>query len=189
MFKNAEDKEYYKKCKEKVKEWQLRNKEFTENNNLKRDFTRENVEKVTKVQKDGIMTKNINREDKELHYIGKIDKNKIGKYANKITTDEVVLTDERKLHIFEDHEKDYETIINNIDRVVLNPKEVLEDCKNKDTLFFIDKLEKNNLNVVVRLNTTNNREHPQNSVMTAWIIRDKNLRKFRERNKTIYKDE
>ncbi len=55
LFKTAEDKEYYKKCKEKVKEWQLRNKEFTENNNLKRDFSRENVEKVTKVQNSDIM--------------------------------------------------------------------------------------------------------------------------------------
>lgn len=45
LFKTAEDKEYYKKCKDKVKEWQLRNKEFTEKNNLKRDFSRENVEK------------------------------------------------------------------------------------------------------------------------------------------------
>lgn len=130
-----------------------------------------------------------NKEEKQLHYIGKIDKSKIGEYSKKITTNDVILTDERKLHIFEDHKKDYETIINNLDRVVLNPKEVLEDCKNKDTLFLIDKLEKNNLNVVVRLNTTNNKEHPQNSVMTAWIIRDKNLRKLRERNKTIYKDE
>ena len=55
IFKNAEDKEYYDKCKEKVKEWQLRNKEFTENNNLRRDFSRENVEKVTKVENDDII--------------------------------------------------------------------------------------------------------------------------------------
>lgn len=124
-----------------------------------------------------------------MHYIGKIDKNKIGKYAKKIITDDVVLTDERKLHIYEDHIKDYETIINNIDRIVLNPTEVLEDLKNKDTLFLIGKLEKNNLNVVVKLKTTNTREHPKNSVMTAWIIRDKNLRKLRGKNKTIYRYE
>lgn len=77
----------------------------------------------------------------------------------------------------------------NIDRDVLTPKEVLEDSKNKDTLFFIDKLEKNNLNVVVKLNTSNSEKHPQNSIMTAWIIRDSNLRKLREKNKTIYKSE
>lgn len=55
IFKNVDDKEYYKKCKEKVKEWQLRNKEFTEKNNLRRDFLRENVEKVTKVPESDIL--------------------------------------------------------------------------------------------------------------------------------------
>lgn len=188
----AEDKEGYEKASKKAKEWQERLKTFTDENELKRDYTREHIKdyKVsTNLNNNDTISKNKNKEVKELHYIGKIDKDKIGEYSKKITTDDVILTDERKLHIFEDHEKDYETIINNIDRVVLNPKEVLEDCKNKDTLFLIDKLEKNNLNVVVKLNTTNNKEHPQNSVMTAWIIRDKNLRKLRERNKTIYKDE
>lgn len=143
----------------------------------------------TNHSKNDKISLNKNEEVKDVQYIGKIDKNKIGEYSKRIVTDDIVLTDERKLHIYEDHEKDYEIIINNLDRVVLNPKEVLEDCKNKDTLFLIDKLEKNNLNVVVKLNTTNNKEHPQNSVMTAWIIRDRNLKKLREKNKTIYKDE
>ena len=122
-----------------------------------------------------------------MQYIGKLDKEKLGKY--KLVTEEVVLTNERKNHILEDHRKDYQIIMNNIKRVVLNPREILEDIKNNDTLFFIDKLEKNNLNVVVKLNTTNNKRHPKNSIMTAWIIRDSNLRKLREKNKTIYKRE
>lgn len=77
-----------------------------------------------------------------MHYIGKLDINKIGEYGKKISTDDVVLTNERELHIYEDHLKDYEVIINNIDRVVLNPKEILIDNKNENTLFFIDKLGK-----------------------------------------------
>lgn len=124
-----------------------------------------------------------------MHYIGKIDINKLGKYKYRVVTDDVILTDERKLHIYQDHAKDYETIIKNIDRVVLNPIEILEDRKNKDTLFFIGNLKENKLNVIVKLNTTNNKDHPQNSVMTAWIIRDSNLKKLREKNKTIYKNE
>lgn len=47
IFEGAEDEEYQDKCKNKVKEWQLRNKQFIENNNLRRDFSRENIEKVT----------------------------------------------------------------------------------------------------------------------------------------------
>lgn len=54
IFKRSSDKEYYKKCKDKVQEWQLRNKKFIENNNLKRDFSRENVEKITRVVNSNI---------------------------------------------------------------------------------------------------------------------------------------
>lgn len=124
-----------------------------------------------------------------MQHIGKLNKNIIGKYKEKVTTYDVVLTDERKMHIFHNHKNDYEIIIDNINGAVLNPQEVLEDSNNENTLFFIGKLEKNNLNVVVKLNTTNNKEHPQNSVMTAWIIRNNNLRKLREKNKIIYKKE
>ena len=128
-------------------------------------------------------------EGNSVHYVGKIDRIKIGEYAKRIVTDNVILTNERKIHILEEHRNDYEIIIKNIDRVILNPNEVLVDSKNEDTLFFIDNLERNNLIVVVKLNTTNNKDHPQNSVMTAWIVRDRNLKKLRERNKTIYKNE
>jgi len=124
-----------------------------------------------------------------LQHIGKIDRQKIGYYANKISNDEIVLTKERKLHIYENHKKDYETIMRNIKNGVLNPNEVLKDNKNKDTLFFISKIDKDNLNVVIKLNTTNSKEHPNNSIMTAWIIRDINLKKLREKNEIIYKSE
>ena len=122
-----------------------------------------------------------------MYYIGKIDLNKIGKYKNKVATDEVILTDERKRHILNNHVNDYEKIIKNISRVILNPREILEDHKNNNTLLFIDKLEKNNLNVIIKLSTINNDKHPKNSVMTAWIIRDSNLKKLRKKNKIIYK--
>lgn len=105
-----------------------------------------------------------------MHYIGKIDKSKIGLYSEKIKTEMVVLTDERKQHIYQSHPKDYKKIIENIDRIVLNPDEVIQDMKNKDTIFLIGRLERDNLNVIVRLNTNNSKQHPQNSVMSAWII-------------------
>ena len=124
-----------------------------------------------------------------MQYIGKIDKKRIGRYASKISNDDLVLTDERKKHIYQNHPKDYKVIMENLERVVLKPNEVLKDSKNKDTLFFIDKLDKTNLNVVVKLNTTNSKEHPNNSIMTAWVIRNRNLKKLREKNEIIYKCE
>ena len=124
-----------------------------------------------------------------MQYIGKLDIKKLGKYKEKIITNKVVLTEERRLHIYENHKNDYEKIINNIKQTVLKPKEIIEDLKNKDTLFFIGNLEKNNLNVIIKLNTVNSKEHPQNSIMTAWIIRNSNLKKIREKNKIVYKSE
>lgn len=75
-----------------------------------------------------------------MYYIGKIDLNKIGKYKYKVVTDEVVLTEERKMHILSNHMNNYE-------------------------------------------------KYPKNSVMTAWIIRDSNLKKLRKKNKIIYNRE
>lgn len=124
-----------------------------------------------------------------MYYIGKIDKRKLGQYGKIIVTEDVVLTDERNLHIYEKHKKDYEIIIHNIEQAILEPKEILIDMKNNDTVFFIKKLNKNNLNVVVKLNTINDDKHPKNSIMTAWIIRDKNLQKLRKANEIIYKSE
>lgn len=176
--------------KSQLAQLQKKYKDFCKETGLEKDFARLQVAKIsTKQDKHDIITKNIKEKEKDVQYIGKIDRNKIGNYATKITNDNIVLTDERKQHIYEDHAKDYERILQNIKRVANNPTEVIEDCKNKDTLFFIGQLEKSNLNVVIRLNTTNNKEHPNNSIMTAWIIRDRNLKKLREKNKTIYKDE
>ena len=120
-------------------------------------------------------------------YIGKLDKEKLGIYKYKIITEDVVLTEERMYHIYEHHYEDYKKIIKNISKAISEPKEILEDCKNKDTIFFITKLEHGNLNVIVRLNTTNSKEHPENSIMTAWIIRDSNLKKMYKKIKLFTK--
>ena len=119
----------------------------------------------------------------------KLDKNKLGIYANKISTTEVTLTEERKKHIFENHRKDFQRILKNIKKGISYPDEIIEDIKNLDTVFYISKLEMNNLNIVIKLNTKQDKNHPKNSIMTAWIIRDKNLAKLRNKNKIIYKRE
>ena len=72
-----------------------------------------------------------------MHHIGKIDKSKIGHFADKIITDEVVLTDERKLHIFNDHKNDYELIINKLDSVawIIRDKNLDKLIKHNKTLY------------------------------------------------------
>ena len=125
-----------------------------------------------------------------MKYIGKLDINKLGKYKDKIVTKDIILTNERELHIKENHFSEFDRIISNIANVVATPDKILEDLNNKDTIMFIGKLTpNNNLNVIVKLNITNSKEHPKNSIMTAWIIRDKNLIKLENKNKILYKRE
>lgn len=124
-----------------------------------------------------------------LEYIGKINKDKLGKYKDMILTTDVVLTYERKNHIYNEHIKDFKIIMKNLTKVVENPREILDDSKNENTIFLIDSVLNNNLNVVIKLNVVNDNKHPKNSVMTAWIIRDSNLKKIRKKNKIIYKRE
>ena len=59
-----------------------------------------------------------------MQYIGKLDIEKLGKYSEKIITDEVILTEERRIHIYENHTADYGIIIED-DKVVhaVNSKE------------------------------------------------------------------
>lgn len=114
IFKTAEDKEYYEKCKDKVKEWQLRNKKFTENNNFKRDFSRENIEKVTKDNKSDIILQIPNTIEK------------IAKEQNQVIDEKArnfidINMNEKDLIVDEMADKPY-CYNPSIDKIVINPK-------------------------------------------------------------------
>lgn len=57
-------------------------------------FSNKNV-KILKNEKEEVK--------KDVHYIGKLDKNKIGEYKDKIITDDVIMTNERIKHTQERH--------------------------------------------------------------------------------------
>lgn len=46
IFKQNGDVEEYARCQNKIKEWQLRNKKFTEDNKLRREYSREDVHSI-----------------------------------------------------------------------------------------------------------------------------------------------
>ena len=50
-------------------------------------------------------------------------------------------------------------------------------------------MEDTNVNVVVKIATQEDQQHPKNSVMTSYRIRDKNLKKLEKKNKVLYKSE
>ena len=124
-----------------------------------------------------------------VQYIGKIDKELLEKEFGVLNTSDVVLTDERKVHIKKQHPNDFEIFEKNREDVVTHPQIILKDEKNSNTIFMIKHIADTNLNIVVKLSVVDDTKHPQNSIMTSYRIRDKNLKKLEKRNKVLYKSE
>lgn len=123
-----------------------------------------------------------------VQYIGKLDKNKLGKYRNKIITEDVIITEERIEHIKEHHPKDYEGFGKYMKVIVECPDYVLEDNKNKDTLLFLKEIKEKNINVqiVVRLNTNKKEKDKLNSILTFWKIKNRTYKQLIRNKRNIW---
>ncbi len=121
--------------------------------------------------------------------IGKINIELFKNIAKDIITDEVILTRERYLHIIEGHKEDFALYSNMLSEVLINPDYILKDYKNINTAMVIKHINTTNINIILRLAIVNDNIHTKNSIMTLYRIRDKNLIKLQEKNKTIYKKE
>ncbi len=121
--------------------------------------------------------------------IGKINKKLFKNSFDNILTDEVILTNERYIHIIEKHKIDFEEYANKLTEILQEPNYILVDHKNDNTAMVIKHIDKTNINVILKLAITNDDIHTKNSIMTLYRLRDKNLKKLQEKNKTIYKRE
>ncbi len=121
--------------------------------------------------------------------IGKINKKLFKGITKNIITDEVILTRERYIHIVEGHKEDFELYGNMLEKIIEEPDYILKDYKNINTAMIIKHIDNTNINVILRLAIGNDDIHTKNSIMTLYRIRDKNLKKLQEKNKTVYKKE
>jgi len=121
--------------------------------------------------------------------IGKINKEIFKEISKNISTDEVILTNERYIHIIERHKEDFEKYINILPEILEEPDYILKDYKNDNTAMVIKHIEDTNINIILKLAITNDRIHTKNSIMTFYRVRDKNIKKLQEKNKTVYKKE
>lgn len=115
--------------------------------------------------------------------ISTIDKNKI---EIETYSDKIILTNERKKHIHDDHPEDFDRIMRGLKRTIDNPQEIRQDKKENNTLYYIRKLKNGNQSVVVKLTTEQNEKHPHNSIISSWIMNDKSLKRFLKKSNNIY---
>lgn len=123
--------------------------------------------------------------------IGKINKQLFKEIFKNILTDNVILTNERYIHIIERHKEDFEKYVDILPEILKEPDYILKDYKNDNTAMVIKHIKdtNTNINIILKLAITDDKIHTKNSIMTFYRVRDKNLRKLQEKNKTIYKKE
>lgn len=101
----------------------------------------------------------------------------------------VILTDERILHILEGHQADYEQYGVYIADVIAAPDVILEDCKHADTAMFIRHIAETNVNVIVKIAYANCNSDLESSVITMYRLNEKKKEKMIRRNVVVYKRE
>lgn len=124
-----------------------------------------------------------------MRYIGKINRQIIEQEFGNIQTDDVVITDERDQHIKEQHLNDYDLFNQNQSEIINNPDYILKDEKHHNTIFVIKALNETNMNILIKLSVLHDEKHNKNSVITAYRLRDKNLKKLLKKHKLLYKKE
>ena len=156
---------------------QKKYKDFCKETGLEKDYQGLQVAKrSTNRNKSDIISKNIKEKEKDVQYIGKLDKGKIEKYRNKMITDEVVLTDERlNEHILVYHEKEYEQLKPYIKDIIEEPDIILEDNRNENTIILLKQISqiKKNGRVVIKIAIAEDEKHPKNSIITLMKLNDR----------------
>ena len=125
----------------------------------------------------------------EMRNLGKINVEAFEKEFGKIQTDEIIITNERIIHIRERHPEDYALFEKYGKECVVFPDMVIRDIKHKGTVYMVKQLQDTNLNVVVRVVLETDDSKLKNSVMTFYRIREKNLKKLIAKNGLLYKKE
>lgn len=104
-----------------------------------------------------------------------------------IRTSEVILTDERILHIKERHPGDYEDIEPFLGEAIVSPDYILEDAPNTGLILKRIKEEEMRFQLVLRLHTSSDLKGRKNSIISAWKISDSRWNNYVRNKKTLYK--
>ncbi len=143
----------------------------------------------TQTQSDMVTVDTQSNEVDAVQYIGQITPSHLGGAFHNLSTQEVVLTLERQQHIIKRHGDDYPVFMENVHRIVNNPDLVLLDEKNAQTVMYVGGIDEGHLNIIIKLILADESLDIKNSIMTAYRLGDKTLRRLKKKNRTLYSKE
>lgn len=125
----------------------------------------------------------------DVHYITKIDLEKYRCITEDITTDEVIITDERIAHIEEHHPGAYNKIETYLRSALNDPDYILEDGKNVNTGLILKMIEENDMRfqIVLRIHTSTDPQDFKNSIISGWGISEQRWKNYINNKKILYR--
>lgn len=126
-----------------------------------------------------------------MHSIGRIDREIYRCITGDITTDEVIITDERIQHIVERHPNDYEQYYTYLRSVIEAPDYIVETNK-PDTALILKEIvesEERKFKTVLRLKTSKDKSEYKNSIITFMKINEKEWSRLIRNKQILYKKE
>lgn len=122
-----------------------------------------------------------------MNFVCKIDRSIYSCVAEDITTDDVVLSDERIAHIKERHPNDFERYFAYMARIIQEPDYILEDKPN--TALILKEFNEDNVKfrLVLRLKVSQDNPDYKNSVLTFMKTNDKKWSQNLNNKKVLYR--
>ena len=110
--------------------------------------------------------------------------------AENITTDEVVITEERIRHIQERHPGSFEKIEPCLQTALEHPDYILED-RHPNSGLVLKTVEENDVRfqMVLRIHTSADEPAYKNSIISAWEISESRWKNYVNNKKVLYKRE
>ena len=125
-----------------------------------------------------------------MYLVGKIDIDIYNCITKDITTDEVIITDERIQHIKEHHPNNYEQYYSYMRSIIENPEYIIEANK-PNTALILKSFSNGNetFKTVLRLITSSDNSKFKNSIITFMKINEKEWNRLLKNKKILYKSE
>lgn len=121
-------------------------------------------------------------------YVTKLNVKRYSCVTEGITTDEVIITDERIAHIEEHHPGDYERIRPFLSEAIGDPDFILgEKSPNTGLVLKYIETEDIRLQVILRLHIATDDPDYKNSIISAWIIGKSRWQQYLDNKIILYK--